>query len=150
MELKVDKIVELPVSQERAWRAWTEDIDRWWAGPYYNDARRVTGLRFETFVGGRFLEEWGTDGRGFLIGHVVEWFPPHRLAYTWTESRWRGVATLVGLDFESLGPERTRLHLVHTGFERLPEGERMQQGYAGGHEELMQRLKIWLEKPSPA
>jgi uncharacterized protein YndB with AHSA1/START domain len=145
VELNVEKSLDLAAPPSRVWQAWTQDINRWWVRPYYNDAARVTGLRFEPFAGGRFVEEWGPDGRGFLIGHILEWLPPERLAYTWTETRWKGIATLVILDFQALTSGGTRLKVIHTGFERLPEAEKMRQGYAGGLGELLARLQGWLE-----
>jgi uncharacterized protein YndB with AHSA1/START domain len=47
------------------------------------------GLRFEPFVGGRFLEVYDeATGEGFEIGRVTDWQPGRRLAYTWREHGW--------------------------------------------------------------
>lgn len=72
------------------------------------------------------------------------WLPPQRLAYTWTERRWRGVDTLVRLTFTPKGTG-THLTLLHEGFERLPEPEVMRQGYAHGVMEVTERLRMYLE-----
>ncbi len=150
MELKVERSLALPGTPERVWKGWTEDLNRWWVRPFYNDAERVTGLRFEPWAGGRFLEEWGPNGEGFLIGHVVQWLPPLRLAYTWTETRWAGISTLVTIDLAPKSGGQTHFHLVQSGFERLPDGEKMREGYASGHLQLVGRLEEFLRSDASA
>ena len=143
--MKLERTTLISASPERVWQAWVSEINQWWTAPYYNDTNRVSGLEFEPRLGGRFIERWGEDGSGYLIGQIVEWLPPQRLAYTWTERNWGGIVTLVSLQFQPEGPN-TLLGLVHAGFERLPEGEKMRAGYADGHGRLMARLKAYLER----
>lgn len=143
--MNVERTILISARPERVWQAWIEEINQWWTEPYYNDKERVTGLEFEPRLGGRFMEKWGEDGSGFLIGHVVEWLPPQRLAYTWSERTWGGVVTHVSLDLQAEG-QNTRLTLVHAGFERLPEGEKQRAGYDRGQAELISRLKAYLER----
>jgi uncharacterized protein YndB with AHSA1/START domain len=143
--MKVEKSIVIAAKPERVWQAWVSEMNNWWTRPYYNDAERVTGLVLEPQVGGRYIEKWGEDGSGFLIGHVIEWLPPHRLAYTWSENRWGGVVTLVHLEFRAEG-QGTRLSILHEGFERLPDGAAQRDGYDYGFGDLSGRLKAYLEK----
>lgn len=88
MTRKVERLITIAAPPERVWKAWVEEMNAWWTKPYYNDHDRVTGLLLEPRLGGRYIEEWGENGEGFLIGQVTEWLPPARLAYTWSRSSW--------------------------------------------------------------
>ena len=142
--MKAEQTILIAANPARVWKAWVEEMDDWWTPPYYNDKSRVSGLELEPQLGGRFIEKWGEDGSGFLIGHIVEWLPPQRLGYTWSERTWGGIVTLVSLEFKQEG-RNTRLNLVHDGFERLPDGEKQRSGYDHGHGELINKLKSYLE-----
>jgi uncharacterized protein YndB with AHSA1/START domain len=149
MPAKVERTLTIAAPPERVWKAWTEDINKWWTKPYYNDHALVTGLYMEPQLGGRFIEKWGEEGQGFLIGHVIEWLPPTRLAYTWSERGWGGVVTVARLEFTSDNGGGTHIRFTHEGFERLPESEQTRHGYNEGWSELSSRLKSYLEKGSP-
>lgn len=145
MTHKVDVSVTIAASPERVWRAWTGESAQWWTKPYYIDGGRVTGFLMEPHVGGRYVELWGDQGKGYLLGHVIEWLPPHRLGYTWMEKAWGGVVTVVWITFEPEG-DGTRVRLVHEGFERLPDSARQRDGYEYGAGELLHRMKTYVEK----
>jgi uncharacterized protein YndB with AHSA1/START domain len=90
--------IEVPLSPDAAFDLYTRGIDRWWrlGTPYWNDGKRAVGLRFEPFVGGRFIEVHdAASGDGFEIGRVLAWEPGKRLVYTWREQGW-GAAELLG------------------------------------------------------
>jgi uncharacterized protein YndB with AHSA1/START domain len=147
--LRVERTTAIAAPPERVWQAWVSEINRWWAKPYYNDHDRVTGLELEPCLGGRFVEKWGGGGAGFLIGQVIEWLPPLRLAYTWSERGWVGAVTVARLELDPDGQGGTLLHFTHAGFERLPESARMRDGYAEGWEDLVSRLKQYVEASGP-
>jgi uncharacterized protein YndB with AHSA1/START domain len=145
MSKKVERTITIAASPERVWQAWVEEMNNWWTRPYYNDHERVTGLYLEPRLGGRYIEKWGDDGAGFLIGHVVEWLPPFRLAYTWSERNWGGITTLVQIELRPEGAG-TRLSIVHDGFERLPDSEQQHAGYDYGQGDLLGKFKAYIEK----
>ena len=149
MTKKVERSIVIAASPERVWKAWVEDMNAWWTKPYYNDHARVTGLHMEPKLGGRYIEKWGEDGAGFLIGQVTVWLPPHRLAYTWTQMDWGGVTTLVQIEFQPDGNGGTKMVYIHEGFERLPD-ETLRSGYDSGWTELATRLKNYIEKGKPS
>jgi uncharacterized protein YndB with AHSA1/START domain len=68
-------------------------------------------------------------------GEVLEWEPPHRLAYSWHLRQDRVDATRVEISFAP-DPEGTRVRIVHAGWERLgargaPLRDRHRRGWSG-------------------
>ncbi len=143
--MKVEKTIVIAAKPDRVWRAWTSEIARWWTKPYFIDAERAAGLVIEPQIGGRFMEKWGDGGAGYLLGHVVEWLPPNRLAFTWTEKDWVGASTVVKVQFEPDG-QGTRVTLVHEGFDRVPDGEGQRSGYDAGWGDLLSKLKAYADE----
>ncbi|GIE97534.1 VOC family protein [Paractinoplanes rishiriensis] len=81
--LSASASVDVAVDPPTAFRAFTEEIDRWWVpGPInaWNFARAVT-RRIEPGVGGRVLEVYDDDGDGLELGRITVWEPGSRLAY---------------------------------------------------------------------
>jgi uncharacterized glyoxalase superfamily protein PhnB len=73
--------VEVRVDPLTAFKAFTEEIDRWWVpGPinFWDSARAVT-MRIEPGVGGRILEVY--DGDALELGRITVWEPGARLVY---------------------------------------------------------------------
>ncbi len=132
--------VEVPVDPETAFRLYTAEINRWWKrGTYYwNDRRRAVGLRFEPFVGGRFIEVYDAQsGEGFEIGRIQVWEPGQRLVYTWREAGWApGEQTEVEVLFEPV-PQGTRVMVTHSGWDRVTDGQKLGEGYAHGIRDLL-------------
>lgn len=157
MTQKVERKIIIAAPPERVWKAWVEEMNAWWTKPYYNDHDRVTGLHMEPGLGGRYMEMWGENGEGFLIGNVTQWLPPHRLAYTWSEADWQGVNTLIRIELQPDGAGGTVLSYTHEGFERLPaelqrspDGTALHKRYDFGRNELSTRFKNYIEKGNPA
>ena len=150
MTKKVERTLTIAAPPERAWKAWVNEMNAWWTEPYYNDHVRRTGLCMEPKLGGRYIEQWGADGAGFLIGVITEWLPPERLAYTWSQADWGGVFTLVRIQLLPDGQGSTRIIYVQEGFERLPDGDHVRDGYDYGCNELTNRLKNYVERGQPA
>ena len=146
MNRKVERTISIAAAPERVFQAWVEEMNQWWTKPYYNDHERIHGLVLEPKLGGRYIEKWDENGGGFLIGTVVEWLPPIRLAYTWSERGWGGVSTLIRIEFVPDEAGGTRMTYVQEGFERLPESDGQRDGYDRGCKELLDRLKAYIEK----
>ena len=147
MSSSVDCSITVAATPERVWKAWVEEMNQWWTKPYYNDHALVTGLVMEPRLGGRYFEKWGEQGEGYLIGTIVEWLPPRRLAHTWSERGWAGINTLVRLEFSHAEGGGTMLRCTHEGFERLPDGAKAQHGYQEGWEDLIRKMKACAEAP---
>jgi len=127
--------VSVRVPQDVAFRVFTREIDLWWRrGPRFRIAGRRPGqLSFEEGVGGRLFETVELDAgpRAFVVGRILVWEPPERLAF-----EWRGVnfaadeSTRVEVAFCAAG-ESTLVTLRHSGFASLPEGHPVRHGLEG-------------------
>jgi uncharacterized protein YndB with AHSA1/START domain len=132
---RIERVVTLPVSQERAWRAITDpaEINRWFEGCQMPELRE----------GARFL--LGGDARCRI--ETVE--PPRRFAYSWhpgsdqqTETPFEQLAlTRVEFTLEPIAGG-TRLTVVETGFASLPAEvyERAFRENTGGWGEVLDNL----------
>lgn len=144
--LVIRKEIEIEAPPEQVWPhvATRDRLGRWWASKRLVLEQREGGY-FELVV------EFGRDYT--IVGRVVTYDRPRRFAVTWREvdgdaGEWP-VDTTVTFDLEDLG-DRTRVVVVHSGFERLPEAirEQMLRSYEHGWtDEEMERLrKLVLEK----
>lgn|GEM_PF-2500106 len=100
----------------------------------------------EPRVGGRYELSGLFYGQAFQItGRVVAWDPPHLLALTWREAYW-SVDTLVTFRLVEVSAEKTRLIVIHNGFEHLPreirdrEAKEYDEGRRRGLEVLVRLL----------
>jgi uncharacterized protein YndB with AHSA1/START domain len=131
--------VVVAASPQRAFAAFTGEINHWWRldSPFWNDKERRLGIRFEPWVGGRFIEVYDDDGEGFEIGRVTVWEPGRRLGYTWRQADWpEDPVTHVEVTFEPVAGG-TRVALTHSGFERLPDAAAVAGGYGHGLQLLL-------------
>jgi hypothetical protein len=91
-------------------------------------------------LGGRLFERT-PDGTEIDWGEITLWSPPRRLGYLWHIGRDRTDATDVELTFVDLGNGRTRLDIVHSGWDRLgTEGPAWRQANTSGWDALIPRL----------
>jgi uncharacterized protein YndB with AHSA1/START domain len=66
--------------------------------------------------------------------------PPHRVAFTWHPGRAEADATRVEVMFNQDGPGSTVVRLVHSGWERRPDGASARDGYDSGWEPVVRRF----------
>jgi uncharacterized glyoxalase superfamily protein PhnB/uncharacterized protein YndB with AHSA1/START domain len=106
--------VEVRVDPATAFRAFTEEIERWWVPGPINmwDFARALGRRIEPGVGGRVLEVY-SDGV-LELGRVTMWEPGSRLVYRSSVDE-----TEVDIRFEATD-DGTRVRVEHSV---LPGGE---------------------------
>ncbi len=148
MSSKVEHTLNIKAAPERVWKAWVEEMNQWWTKPYYNDPGRVRGQHLEPRLGGGYIEDWGDQGEGFLIGTIREWLPPTLLTHTWTERGWAGAETLVRLELATDPRGGTILKFTHEGFERVTNGEQERGEHQRGWGDLLAKLKTFLESHS--
>ena len=112
------------VDPETAFDVFTTEVDAWWrTGPKYRmDAKRNGAMRFEPYVGGRFLEVYDDATRdAFEIGKILVWKPGDRLVFEWRGSNFEAdQKTEVEVRFEP-SDEGTRVTLEHRGWDALPQ-----------------------------
>ncbi len=140
------KTVTVRASPERAFRRFTAELATWWPLRSHSvgeaDAETVV---MEGRVGGRIVEKI-RGGRESVWGTITAWEPPSRVAFTWHPGREPEIAQDVEVRFTAAG-ERTRVELVHKGFERLGKlGRTARRGYPIGWAYV---LGLYAEKRSP-
>jgi uncharacterized protein YndB with AHSA1/START domain len=127
MTQDVTQAVEVDAPPERVWGLLTDpaQLPRWWP-----DAAEL-----EPRVGGRVVLNFGP---GAVFGEITTWEPPSALGFTWTQSNLPGVELHVSFTVDDLGEGRSRVSVVHTGFEGAPPEAR--EAVVSGWENFLPRL----------
>jgi len=130
LEPVVKKVV-VPVGAERAFEVFTAKMSDWWPVRSHsvgeNEAR---GVRLEGAVGGRIVE-YGDDGEIASWGTVSDWDPPKSVGFSWHPGSDPQQAGQVTVTFTPVD-DGTEVALVHSGWERRPDGARARAGYDTG------------------
>ena len=109
---------DLACPSEHAFEVWTTRLSTWWPKGHSASGDPNPLVVLEPRLGGRIFERT-PEGAEIDWGEVTLWNPPSRLGYLWHISRDRGDATDVEVTFVDLGDGRTRLDIVHSGWQRL-------------------------------
>jgi uncharacterized protein YndB with AHSA1/START domain len=109
---------EIDCPPEHAFEVWTTRLSTWWPKGHSASGDPDTQVVLEPRLGGRIFERT-SDGMEIDWGEITLWNPPSRLGYLWHIARDRRDATDVELTFVDAGDGRTRLEIVHAGWERL-------------------------------
>ncbi len=110
-----------------AFAAFSEGMNAWWPRDFTWSGQALERIAIEPRPGG-FAHEIGPGGLRLDWARVMAWEPPHRLALSWQVGPDRvpevspANASHVELQFEAVGAGRTRVSLVHDGWERHGEG----------------------------
>jgi uncharacterized protein YciI/uncharacterized protein YndB with AHSA1/START domain len=119
--ISVKKQIVVETSQHRAFRAFTDGIDRWWPREHHIGASPLERMIVEPRAGGRWYSIC-KDGSEVDIGKVVAWEPPQRLVLTWQiTAQWQydpAFSTEIEIQFLVENPRRTRVELEHRNLER--------------------------------
>jgi uncharacterized protein YndB with AHSA1/START domain len=102
---------------EHAFATWTARIDAWWPADH-TVSGQPTHIVLEPGPGGR-IYECAADGTEHEWGTITVWDPPRRLGYSWHLTRTPADATAVDISFVAVAADRTRVDIVHDGWERL-------------------------------
>jgi uncharacterized protein YciI/uncharacterized protein YndB with AHSA1/START domain len=117
----IKKSITVATSQERAFRVFTDGIDRWWPREHHIGASPLERSIIEPFVGGRWFARC-KDGSEVDTGRVLTWQPPSRLVMTWQiTAQWKfdpELVTEVEVTFIAEGPRSTRVELEHRHLDR--------------------------------
>ncbi len=101
-----------------AFSMWTTRASMWWPADHSVSGESGLEVVFEERVGGRIFERT-PSGAEHQWGRVTAWEPPSRLAYSWHLRFAPEDATDVEIRFVDVGGDRTRVEIVHGGWERL-------------------------------
>lgn len=152
----IRETIVLQTSQQAAFDRFANDFGGWWPAEYTWARDVLEEIAIEPHLGGRCYER-GPYGFALDWGRVLVWEPPRRLVFTWQISPQRvpvpdpRQASQVEVWFEPLEGERTRVTLVHGGFENHGEGAaEYQEGLASpqGWAYILQCFSRQVESPA--
>lgn len=125
-DMAVHKSISVRASAERAFRAFTDEIDAWWPRGHHVGKTEVKKGFIEGRVGGRCYTEH-IDGSIAEWGRVTTWEPPRRFVMAWLiDANWNcdpdiSKASEVEVRFTPQPDGTTRVDLEHRHFERMGE-----------------------------
>ena len=130
MASRVLVALRVAVTQERAFEAFTREIDQWWQPNQlfqFTDRSASGRLAFDPGPGGRLIERQ-PNGDVFEIGRVIAWEPPAHLAFEWRQASFApDQFTEVHVQFEPAGAE-TRVTVEHYGWDAVPQEHAARHG----------------------
>ncbi len=137
--------VFVAVPPEDAFEVFTREIDLWWRhGRAYRIAGKRPGkLHFECELGGRLFEtvELASGPRTFVVGTVVAWEPPQRLALSWRNVNFAPhEQTLVEVTFSG-ERDGTMVRVAHHGWSSIRDDHPARHGQAV--RPFLQSLGMW-------
>ena len=133
--LRLSYDVECP--RDHAFAVWTTRLSSWWPKGHSASGDPDTVVVFEPRLGGRIFERTSA-GTEIDWGEITLWNPPAQLGYRWHIARDASDATEVEISFVAVDGERTRLEIVHDGWEHLgAEGPAWREANTGGWNALM-------------
>lgn len=150
----VRKSISVRAGVERAFRAFTADIDSWWPRDHHIGTGTPKQGYIQGHVGGRCYTEFA-DGSECDWGRVLVWEPPSRLVLGWLiNANWQYDPDLsrtseVEVRFTPQADGSTRVDLEHRHFERMGEGGknmRMMVDAPGGWGDLLHLYAAYVEK----
>jgi uncharacterized protein YndB with AHSA1/START domain len=128
---------EVDCPSNHAFAVWTERIGTWWPRSHSASGDPNTEVILEPGVGGRIFERT-PDGTEIPWGEITLWDAPRRLGYLWHLARYRSAATDVEITFVALDGDRTRVDIVHTGWERLgANGQALRDANTSGWNDVL-------------
>lgn len=120
--VSVKKSISVDATQQRAFRVFTEGMDRWWPRDHHIGTSPMERMVVEPRTGGRWYSLC-KDGSECDIGRVLAWEPYGRVLFAWQiTSEWKfdpSFTTEVEVTFTAEGPRRTRVELEHRNLERF-------------------------------
>jgi uncharacterized protein YndB with AHSA1/START domain len=118
----VRKEFMIKTSPQRAFQAFTEQMDLWWPRSHYIGKSEMRRAVLEPKEDGRWYEI-GVDDSECEWGRVLVWTPPQRLVLAWQiTASWQydpHFVTEVEVTFVEQGPNLTRFTLEHRNIERF-------------------------------
>jgi uncharacterized protein YndB with AHSA1/START domain len=123
-DLLVRKSVFVKAAPQRAFDVFTKEMGAWWPLASHHVGKvDAKGIVIEPRVGGNVMEV-GVDDSTCTWGHVLEWAPPRRFAFSWevdaTFEIDPSLDTRVEVSFTAEN-DGTRVELVHRGLRAYGE-----------------------------
>lgn len=128
----VRKTVTVSVPPAEAFEIFTAEIGSWWPLATHSvGLEHAVGVTMGTSVGEQLVEVV-RDGTTSVWGTITRFDPPHELAFTWHPGKPAENSTMLEITFTGAPGGSTVVELVHSGWERLRDGEAIANGYKEG------------------
>lgn len=123
-DLLVRKTIFVKATPQRAFDVFTKEMGSWWPLASHHVGKvDAKGIVIEPRVGGN-VSEVGIDESTCTWGHVLEWAPPRRFAFSWElDATFKidpSMDTRVEVTFAAEN-DGTRVELVHRGLRAYGE-----------------------------
>lgn len=134
------KTVTVPAAPDRAFELFTRNIHEWWPLPTHSVGEDLAvGVVFGEGAGGLIVETLA-DGTMAVWGTVTRWEPPYRVTFTWHPGNPETEAGSVEVTFTATSSGGTVVDLVHSGWNRRPDGARARTNYDTGWDLVLHHL----------
>jgi uncharacterized protein YndB with AHSA1/START domain len=128
--LRKRAVVRVP--PDTAFALFTEHLGAWWPLDTHSvGLDDAVGVVFEPGVGGRIVEAIA-GGATSVWGTVDVWEPPARVRFSWHPGTPPDEATQVEVTFAESADGGTLVELVHSGWDRRPDGAAARASYGPG------------------
>jgi uncharacterized protein YndB with AHSA1/START domain len=128
----VRKSVTVSAAPQHAFELFTARMHEWWPLATHSvGVGDAVSLAFGQGAGAAIIETLA-DGTTSVWGTVTDWEPPHRVAFTWHPGTAETEATRVEVTFTESSPGATVVRLIHSGWERRPDGPAARENYDSG------------------
>lgn len=131
----VRQSVIIDSSQAHAFDVLVRELAAWWPlDPFsYGGRANIREVTVQRRTGGRVTEHWH-DGSRHDWGVILDWREPDGFTMTWNNT---GEPTEVEIRLVALEPGRTRVEVVHRGWDKLTPAQleaacALPGGYSGG------------------
>lgn len=148
----IRRSVTVRCDPERAFRVFTEELDRWWpmeshsraATEFADEELKVERVEFQPRAGGQVLEHM-SNGTALPWAEVLVWEPPVRFVLAWKPHPRPTPPTEVEVRFTGRG-DHTLVELEHRGWERLDHAAlEGRAGYSEGWVLTLERFRVSIE-----
>jgi uncharacterized protein YndB with AHSA1/START domain len=142
------KVVTVPATPDRAFELFTQSIHEWWPLPTHSvGEERAVGVVFGKGVGVEIVETMA-DGSRAVWGTITRWEPPDRVTFTWHPGNPEVEAGTVEVTFTLSSSGGTVVELVHSGWDRRPDGARARTSYDTGWDTVIGRFVLFIAGPN--
>ncbi len=128
------KIIEVPCSQEKAFKVFVNDMGSWWPldkrAMSLKDGQQAKSLHVEAKSGGRIVEI-GQNGTEYFWGSFKAFNPYESVSMNFHMGMPPENASLVEVQFTALGVERTRVQLTQSNWEAFGDMAEMLRSHYG-------------------
>lgn len=130
------KTVVVATTPARAFLLFTAELASWWPLATHSIAgEKATRVQLEGAVGGQIVE-YDAAGSVGSWGTVSDWDPPHTVSFTWHPGTDPLQAGHVTVTFAPVA-DGTEVRLVHSGWDRRPDGAQVRDNYSTGWEYVL-------------